>query len=783
MCCLFFVFSANLASIKDIPTLNGSNYREWKDKLEIVLGLADLDAALTEDKPADIGSESSEDEKWLMNRWLRSNRMCLKFMQMTIPEAFRGTVSDTTLAKEFLADIEKRFVKNEKAEMGILLKKFCSKQYTGQGSVREYILEMTHMAEKLKVMKFEMSDDMIVTMILNSLPPKFGHFLVSYNCLKEKWTVNELISHCVQEEERLRVEQPETANVASSSKKKGNKKRKIADKVKDIVQKSDKDASKDPKGKQPVDPDACFFCHKKGHMKKECTLYKAWLLKNNKKGTYSSNVCSEVNSVTVPIDTWWIDSGATTHVSVSMQGCLSHRRPSDVEEYIYSGDGSKAKVVAIGHFKILLRTGFYLDLYETFVVPSFRRNLISVYGLDKNGFSCKFENRIFSLFQASKLVGTGKMSEVDKLYALSSVASSEESLHMSTRNVKQKLTNKNSSALWHRRLGHISRKRIERLVQTEILDPLDMSDFDPCVQCAKGQQTKVRKYQARRATEQLELIHTDICGPFQVPTRNGHTYFISFIDDYTRFGYVYLIKEKAQALDMFKSFKAEVELQLNKKIKQVRSDRGGEYYGRYDGSGEQCPGPFAKFLEENGIVPQYTMPGSPAMNGVAERRNRTLMEMVRSMLSHTTLPLNLWGEALKSATYILNHVPTKAANKTPYELWSGRKPSLQHFRVWGCPAEARPYRPNERKLDARTISCYFVGYAERSRGYKFYDPTNKVIFETGTVKFFENISVQGDEMHQSVDLGINYDDVTDMPVKPVSGETAKEHTSNDSQNQ
>ena len=80
MCCLFFVFSANLASIKDIPTLNGSNYREWKDKLEIVLGLADLDAALTEDKLADIGSESSEDEKWLMNRWLRSNRMCLKFM-------------------------------------------------------------------------------------------------------------------------------------------------------------------------------------------------------------------------------------------------------------------------------------------------------------------------------------------------------------------------------------------------------------------------------------------------------------------------------------------------------------------------------------------------------------------------------------------------------------------------------------------------------------------------------------------------------------------------------
>ena len=93
--------------------------------------------------------------------------------------------------------------------------------------------------------------------------------------------------------------------------------------------------------------------------------------------------------------------------------------------------------------------------------------------------------------------------------------------------------------------------------------------------------------------------------------------FITFIDDYSRYGYIYLIHEKAQALDVFQNSKARsVENQLNKRIKSVRS---GEYYGRYDGSGEQRPGPFAKFLEECGIVPQYTMPGSPTMNGVAER--------------------------------------------------------------------------------------------------------------------------------------------------------------------
>ena len=92
---------------------------------------------------------------------------------------------------------------------------------------------------------------------------------------------------------------------------------------------------------------------------------------------------------------------------------------------------------------------------------------------------------------------------------------------------------------------------------------------------------------------------------------------------------------------MVKSFKVEVENQLNKRIKNVISDRGGEYYGKYDGSGEQRPGPFSKFLEECGIVPQYTMPGSPSMNGVAERQNRTLKDMVRSMISHSNLPISL----------------------------------------------------------------------------------------------------------------------------------------------
>ena len=486
---------------------------------------------------------------------------------------------------------------------------------------------------------------------------------------------------------------------------------------------------------------SCFFCGAEGHQKKHCTNYHAW---RAKKGMLLNLVCSEINLTSVPRHTWWLDSGATTHISVSMQGCLNCRKPNDNERYIYVGDGKTVQVETIGVFRLLLKTGFYLDLYETFVVPSFRRNLISISALDKFGYFCSFGNEKFELFHDSKLVGSGSLMHYDNLYLIDTIVSFNESLHLSTRGVKRKLTNENSAALWHKRLGHISKRRMERLVSNEILDPLNFTDFNDCINCIKGKQTNKRRFEANRSLDVLELIHTDICGPFPTSAWNGQQYFITFIDDFSRYGYIYLISEKSQSLDVFKNFKAEVENQLNKRIKSVRSDRGGEYYGRYDGSGEQRPGPFAKYLEECGIVPQYTMPGSPTMNGVAERRNRTLKDMVRSMICHSTLPESLWGEALKTAAYILNRIPTKATIKTPYEFWTGKKPSLKHMHVWGCPAEARPYRPNEKKLDSRTISCYFIGYSERSRGYKFYDPTTKSIFETGNARFFEDVEFGGE---------------------------------------
>ncbi|GJV69852.1 retrovirus-related pol polyprotein from transposon TNT 1-94 [Tanacetum coccineum] len=166
----------------------------------------------------------------------------------------------------------------------------------------------------------------------------------------------------------------------------------------------------------------------------------------------------------------------------------------------------------------------------------------------------------------------------------------------------------------------------------------------------------------------------------------------------------------------------------------------------------EAPGPFALYCQKNGIVNQSTIPYTLQQNGVAERRNRILMDMVRSMICNSILPEFLWTKALKTATHILNRVPSESVPKTPLKLWTGRAPSLRYFKIWGCPVEAKKINPQTKKLDSRTISCYFIGYLERSKGYRFYCPTHTTrIVETRDVEFLENgeISESGE---RSIDL-------------------------------
>ncbi|XP_073033110.1 uncharacterized protein [Primulina eburnea] len=196
--------SANLSSV---PVLNGTNFKDWKENVQIVLGCMDMDLAIRTEKPTAPTAISSSEERAIFEKWDRSNHMSLMIIKRAIPEVFRGAVSeDITNAKEYLAEIEKRFAKSDKTETSTILKSLISMKYKGKGNIREYIMEMSNLASKLKALKLDLHEDLLVHLILISLPVQFNHFKVSFNCQKETWSLNELISHCVQEEERLNQE-------------------------------------------------------------------------------------------------------------------------------------------------------------------------------------------------------------------------------------------------------------------------------------------------------------------------------------------------------------------------------------------------------------------------------------------------------------------------------------------------------------------------------------------------------------------------------------------------
>jgi hypothetical protein len=273
-----------------------------------------------------------------------------------------------------------------------------------------------------------------------------------------------------------------------------------------------------------------------------------------------------------------------------------------------------------------------------------------------------------------------------------------------------------------------------------------------CHSCVQSKQPqKPHKVAEERHLAPLELVHSDICEMSGVLTEGGKRYFMILIDDATRFCYVYLLKMKDEALNCFKIYKAEVETQLEKKIKRLRSDRGGEYFS-YD---------FDLFYAEHGMIHEMTPPYSPESNGVAERKNPTVSDLVNAMLETAGLTKAWWGEAVLTACHVLNRVPMKNKKQTPYEEWIGRKPSLSYLRIWVCLGKVNVPISKKCKLGPKTVDCIFLGYAHHSIAYGFLVVESEVpdmhvnsLLESCDATFFENIFPMKDS-HAICSLPLN----------------------------
>ncbi|KAL0420309.1 UNVERIFIED_CONTAM: Retrovirus-related Pol polyprotein from transposon RE2 [Sesamum latifolium] len=210
-----------------------------------------------------------------------------------------------------------------------------------------------------------------------------------------------------------------------------------------------------------------------------------------------------------------------------------------------------------------------------------------------------------------------------------------------------------------------------------------------------------RKGALEEGVSQL-LSNPNVCGPLNTPAKRGYSYFITFTDDHSRFDYVYLIRYKSEAFGRFKEHRLQVENETDTKIKTLLSDRGGEYL-----SGE-----FIDYLKEDGILSQWIPPGTPQLNGVAERRNQTLLDIVRSMMSFTESLPSFWGYALEMKAKLRNIAPSKMASQMPHEIWHGKPASYKYLRVWGNPAYVKWLVGD--KVDSRCSLCRFIGYPKKN---------------------------------------------------------------------
>ena len=437
--------------------------------------------------------------------------------------------------------------------------------------------------------------------------------------------------------------------------------------------------------------------------------------------------------------------------------------PIETGEKVFMGNSATSYIKGQGKVVLKMTSGKELTLTNVLYVPEIRKNLVSGSLLNSHGFRLVFESDKFVLSKSGMYVGKGYMSGGMWKLNVMTIIKSEMNKASSSSYILE------SSNLWHGRLGHVNYDTLSKLINLNHIPTFQIDANHKCETCVQAKLTRSSFQSIERHTEPLDLIHSDICDLKLVQTRGGNKYFITFVDDSTKYCYVYLLKSKGEAIEKFVLYKNEVENQLNRKIKVLRSDRGGEYES-----------PFVDLCARHGIIHETTTPYSPQSNGVAERKNRTLKEMMNAMLISSGLPQNMWGEAILSANYLLNKVPKKKVEKTPYELWKGMKPSYKNLRVWGCLAKVAVPPPKKVRIGPKTIDCIFIGYAHNSAAYRFLvyesnipDIHQNTIMESRNASFFENVFPYGSKEKPSSSKRVletihenSQDEDTDGEVEP-----------------
>ena len=382
---------------------------------------------------------------------------------------------------------------------------------------------------------------------------------------------------------------------------------------------------------------------------------------------------------------WIVDSGAGCHMTNSLDDVKnlvsthSKVKTASGEELEVIGEGTIQK--QIGDKTMLLK--------KVLVVPDIKRKIVSVAALCADGYQVKFNEVCVIEFQNEIIC---KITATNGLFVLSQ-----------TNEVNHVL-----GKLEHERMGHASKN----IMRKHGVRPPSES----CSSCIYGEHRakKVSRKGSNRVFSQhlLELVHMDLIGPLEIESFGGAKYVLSIIDDFSRFSFVYFLKQKSETFENFKKFRKLAENQLGRKIRAIKSDSGGEFISNE----------FKTFLNDKGVIIKRSAPYNKAQNGIIERLNRTLMVKARSMLFSGAHDKKWWGEAVASANFIRNHLYCKPIKCSPSEIWFGYQKYevarvLKKLRVWGCLCYVRTPKTLRKKLDKQSTPMMLIGYAFNEGGY------------------------------------------------------------------
>ena len=421
-----------------------------------------------------------------------------------------------------------------------------------------------------------------------------------------------------------------------------------------------------------------------------------------------------------------MDSGASHHVTNDLHNLSLYSDYRGPDE-ILVGDGSSLHISHIGSTK-LITSQKPLALSNVLHVPNMQRNLISVSKLcQTNHTSVEFFPNHFLVKDLATGAPLVKGHNINNMYELPTPCQFSSSA-ASNKSPFVLLSVKTTADVWHRRLGHPSSRILNFMLRSFSLAYDHSNQKLDCNSCLSNKSHKLPFYNSSLSSSKpLELLYTDVWGSPWIQSNDGFHYYVLFVDHFSKFTWLFPIRNKFDVVHIFSTFKAQVEKQFNTQILSIYFDNGGEYHT------------LSSLLATYGIKHLNTPPHTPEHNGVSERKHRHIVEIGLTLLHQAFVPKSYWSHAFQTTTYLINRMPTPNLQyQSPYEILFQTTPNYSKLKTFDCLCYPwlKPY--NNSKLQSKSRPCVFLGYSTNQSAYKCLDISTNKMFISRHVKFVES---------------------------------------------